>query len=93
MSRPLLVWPTRCPARPTRCKAAGDVAGRFDLADQIDRPHVDAEFQRGRRHHGRQPALLQRRLDLLPHFQGDAAVMGAEACDRLGSRLLVERTP
>ena len=77
MSRPLLLWPTRCPARPTRCKAAGDVARRFDLTHQIDRAHVDAQLQRRRRHHGRQPALLQGRLGLLPHFQGDAAVMGA----------------
>ncbi len=53
------------------------VARRADLADQVHRPHVDAQLQRGRRHHCRKPALFQGRLGLLPHLQGDAAVVGA----------------
>ena len=58
-------------------QGAGDVAGRADLTDEIDRSHVDAQFQRGRRHHGRQTTFFQGRFDLLTHFQRHAAVMGA----------------
>ena len=54
----------------------GHVAGRLDLADQIDGPHVDAHFQRSGRHHRGQTAFLQRLLGLLSDLQGDAAVMG-----------------
>ncbi len=58
-------------------QGARDIARRLHLADQIDRPHVDAQLQRRGGDDGRQPALLQRRLGLLPHFQGDTAVMCA----------------
>ena len=92
MSRPLLFWPTRCPARPTRCSAARDVARRFDLADQIDRPHVDAQFQRRRRDDGRQPAFLEGLFGLLPHLQGHAAVMGAGQRAGRSSRALLPRS-
>ena len=63
------------------------VARRLDLADQIDRPHVDAHFQRRRGDDRREAALLQRLLGFLPHLQGDAAVVGAgkpRRCDALG---------
>ena len=47
--RPLLTRPTRCPARPTRHEGtAGHAAGGLDLADEVDRPHVDSQLERGR---------------------------------------------
>ena len=57
-------------------QAACNAARRFDLANEIDRPHVDAQFQRGGRHHRGQSAFLERLLGLLPSFQRHAPVMG-----------------
>ena len=39
------------PGPPDALQGPRDVARRFDLTDEIDRPHVDAEFERRRRHH------------------------------------------
>ena len=47
----------------------------FDLHDEIDRPHVDAELQAARGHQGRQAAGLEQFLDLQPLLTGDRAVM------------------
>ena len=66
-------------------QAARDVARRFDLADEIDGAHVDAEFQRCCRHDGAEPAFLQSLLRLLAHFQSNAAVV------RAASRVRVRR--
>ena len=57
-------------------QAAGDRGRRFDLDDEVDRPHVDAELQRGGRHERRQAALLERLLDGDPLLAGDRAVVG-----------------
>ena len=70
-------------------QTARDIAGRFDLADEIDGAHVDAEFQRRRGDDGAQPAFLERLLRLPAHFQRDAAVMGAH--ERLRSGGLAPR--
>ena len=45
------------PAHPLQ--AAGDVARRLHLADQVDLSHVDAELERGRRRHALQCAALE----------------------------------
>ena len=50
---------------------------RLHLDDQVHGAHVDAEFQAGRGHHGRQPPRLQRLLDLCPLLPGHRAVMRA----------------
>ena len=49
----------------------------LDLNHQIDRAHVDAQFEGGRGHHRAQTALLQRRLDQLSFFLGQRTVMSA----------------
>ncbi len=52
-----------------------DRARRSDLADQIDRADVDAQLERGRRHHRFQLALLEPLLGVEPQAAGQAAVV------------------
>ena len=59
-------------------QSASDAAGRLDLANQVDRPHVDAEFERCRRNDRRNLAGLQRLFRRPPFGKADAAVMSAE---------------
>ena len=69
---------------------AGDVARRLDLADQVDIPHVDAQLERGRRHHATKRAGLEPFLGRPALFQAQAAVVGAEPSagpERLPSRI------
>ena len=75
---PLLGAPTWWPARPDPLEAAGDAGRALDLDDEVDRAHVDAELEAGRRDERRQPAGLELLLDLEPLLPGDAAVVGAD---------------
>ena len=59
-------------------QAPGDVAGRLHLADQVDLAHVDAQFQRRRRHHPLELALPSALLGGPALVQAQAAVMGTE---------------
>ncbi len=54
---------------------AADALGRAHLDDEIDVAPVDAEIERGGRHHGTQPARRHRGLDLAPLLDGQRAVM------------------
>ena len=76
-------------------EAPRDAAGRLDLADQVDRPHVDAQLERGRRDHGRELALLQGLLGRPALVQAQAAVVrpGDGSADASGRRSRVRRTP
>ncbi len=69
---------------------ARDRGRRLDLDDEIHGAHVDAEFQAGGGDHGRQPAGLQRLLDLSALSAGHRAVVGAG--DDLGRALGRVRT-
>ncbi len=53
----------------------GDRARRAELADQIDLPDVDAEFERSGRHQRLQRAALEALLGVQPALLGEAAVM------------------
>ena len=53
----------------------GEAARRADLADQLDRPDVDAELERGGRDQRPQVAAAQPGLDPLPAVLGQAAVV------------------
>ncbi len=57
---------------------AGHVSGRFNLTDEVDRPHVDAQLERCRRHDRGQLALFEGLFRRAPFVQADTAVMGAE---------------
>ena len=48
----------------------------LDLHDQIHRAHVDAQLERGGRHHRAEPAGLERVLDDRPAFLGHRPVVG-----------------
>ncbi len=52
-----------------------DAAGRSDLADQLYRPDVDAELERGRRDEGLQLAGAQARFDPVAPVLGQAAMV------------------
>ena len=73
--------------------AAGDEGRRFDLHDEIDGAHVDAEFQGRGGDQAAQRAHLEAVFDFLALVGGDAAVMGAdqgfagEFIDRAGDAL------
>ena len=73
--------------------AAGDGGRRFDLHHEIDRAHVDAEFDRGGGDESAQRAHLEAVFDLLALVGGNAAVMRAdqrlsgEFVDRAGNAL------
>jgi hypothetical protein len=58
-------------------QTARNPARRFDLDDQIDRPHVDAELERAGGDDAPQPAALERLFDLLARLAGNRAVMRA----------------
>ena len=52
-----------------------DGARRADLADQVDRADIDAQFERGRGHDGAQLAVLQPVLGFQAQRARQAAVM------------------
>ncbi len=56
---------------------AGHGVRRFHLDHQVHRTHVDAQFQRRRRHHTAQPAGLQVILDQGALVLGNGPVVGA----------------
>jgi len=65
--------------------------GSLRLDHQVDRPHVDAQFQRGGRHHAGQPSGLQLGLDLQAPLLADRPVVRASDDRHLG-RFVVSRT-
>ena len=67
-------------------QAAGDRRRRFDLDDQIDRAHVDAELERRGRDQRAQGAGLQQVLDLDALRPRDRAVVRAD--QRLAGQLV-----
>ena len=56
---------------------AAHALGRAELDHEVDVAPVDAEIERGGRHHGAQLADRHRRLDLAPLLDGERAVMQA----------------
>ena len=64
-----------------------DGARRADEADEIDRAHVDAELERGRRDDELEVAGLEPHLGLVPALAREAAVVGGH---RLGPEALAE---
>ena len=85
--RPLLTRPTTCPARPTRWSPRATPTGRADLADQVDRPHVDPQLERRRRDHARQLARASGQLlALAPLLLAQAAVVGSGERSAAGRR-------
>ena len=60
--------------------AAGDGWGRFDLDDEIDGAHIDAEFERGGGDETAQSAELEAVFNLFALRDGDAAVVRADQC-------------
>ncbi len=59
-----------------------DARRGLDLDDEVDRSHVDAEFQAGGGHHRGQPPGLEVVLDERSLLPADAAVMGSSHLDR-----------
>src|SRR5205814_1138292 len=70
--------PDEMPRAADALQGAGDVAGGLDLANEIDRAHVDAELQRRGGDDGADAALLEGLFGLLADLEGDAAVVGAD---------------
>ena len=64
------------PADPLQ--AAGDARRALDLDDEVDRAHVDAELEAGRRDERREAAGLELLLDREALLAGDAAVVGPD---------------
>jgi hypothetical protein len=61
-----------------------DRARRLDLDDQVDRAHVDAQLEAGRRHQPAQPAGLEVVLYLQPALAGERPVVGPHQLVALG---------
>ena len=59
-------------------QASADRARRLHLDDEIDRPHVDAEFQAAGRHEGAEPAGLELVFHEETLVAGEGAVMGLD---------------
>ena len=72
------------PAHPLQ--EGGEAARRADLADQLDRSHVDAELERGGGHQGPQVPGAQPGLDPLPAAPGQRSVVRGH----LGAELVAE---
>ncbi len=64
-------------------ESSRDVPRRFHLANEVDRPHVDPQFQRCRGHHRRELAALESLLGRPALVQAEAAMVGAERADRV----------
>ncbi len=73
-------------------ESARDRGWRFDLHDEVDRAHVDAEFETGRRDDTAQPARLEVVFDERPLLLADGAVVGACEDERIGIRAGERRT-
>ena len=76
------------PGAPDALHAARDRRRRFDLNDEIDRPHVDAQLERGRRDQPADRAGLQSILDFDALRTRERSVVGAH---QRFSRELVQR--
>ncbi len=70
------------PADPLQ--TAGHLARRFDLADQVDRSHVDPEFQRGGGDDGGQFAHLERLLGGEAGLLRKGTMVRPHRCQRAG---------
>jgi hypothetical protein len=62
---------------PDSLQPGGHGLGALELVDEVDRPDVDAQLQRGRRHERVQAAGLQVVLGLQARFLGHRAVVHA----------------
>jgi hypothetical protein len=71
---------------PDTLQAARDGLRRLDLDDEIDRAHVDAELERGRRDETRNLSRLQQLLDLNALLTRERPVMRARDFSRLRLR-------
>ena len=77
---PALRDPREPVARPPDALERGrDVAGRLELDDQVERPDVDAELERGGRHERVQLAVLEPVLGLQAGAPRERAVVGGDA--------------
>jgi hypothetical protein len=72
---------------PHALQERGDAARGVELADELDRPHVDAELQRRGRDEGAQLAGPQAALDALAALARERAVVRG---DRIGPEALAE---
>jgi len=61
-------------------QAARHRGRRFDLHDEIDRAHVDAELERGGRDEGAQRSRLEQVLDFDPLRPRDRPVVRSDEC-------------
>ena len=52
-----------------------DPAGRADLAHQVDRPDIDAKFERCSRDHGAQFARFEPRFGIQPQLARETSMM------------------
>ena len=68
----------RVAGAPHALEEGADSARRADLADQIDRADVDAQLERGGRHHGAQIARFEPLLHLVAALLGQAAVVARD---------------
>ena len=76
----ILPFETECsswPARPTRCRPAGDRLRALDLDHEVDGAHVDPELERRGRDEAGDPPRLQELLDDDPLLAGERAVVRA----------------
>ena len=72
---------------PDPLQERGDVAWRAQLTDQVDRPDIDAEFERRRGDEGLQVASAKATFDHQPAIFGQASVVGHHVC--LGTLVLL----
>ena len=84
---PLARRPDLVPGAADPLQPARHARRRFDLDDQVDRAHVDAQLQARGRDERRDAARLELLLDVQALLAGDAAVVGA---DELFAGQLVE---
>ncbi len=75
---PLAHAPNHVPRSTDALQAPRHVARRLDLANQVDRPHVDSQLERRGRHDRREITLLERLFGRSALVQADAAVVGPE---------------
>ncbi len=78
ISRPFAHALHHVPRSPHPLQPSGHVSRRLDLANQVDRSHVDPQLERRCRHDRRELAPLECLFGRSPLVQADAAVVGPE---------------
>ena len=78
------------PGSPDPLQTPGDVARRLDLANQVDRAHVDPQFERRGRDDRLQLTLLECFFGGPPFVEADAAMVGTESARISQVRALVD---